>query len=425
MAVVKFSKQLIQPNPLEVDYWVDIAKNPYGAIIKYYNGEDWVQLNGSGGSASDFDFYTKTQINQMLANKADVDSVESKVDDAELSEVIKNIEIKDLGDDTLKLVIFKYDNTRVALTLPTATATNPGILSANDFVNFVKQYQLQDLYTEMYDTFEDVRAKYQPRLKAGKKITIDRGTNTIDVVDDLKIQWYEVRSKPDFHKVSTTGDYNDLRNKLTPGIGIEIDNYNVISTVPDIELYQVVDKLPTTNIDTSKIYLQVSRAEGSANIYTEYAYVDGTWKILRTHKANIDLSNILSIDAAEATYVKKTDFEQALSEVSGEIQALDSSVAEAITKSESAVDVSYDFAQVAQEAKTTAEAARNAIASLEGLTDVDASALTVAQLVAQIETNAANIEYLLNRDVKLAQSTFDALETKDVTKHYFIYDDPV
>ena len=137
------------------------------------------------------------------------------------------------------------------------------------------------------------------------------------------------------------------------------------------------------------------------------------------------MSNILSIDAAEATYVKKTDFEQALSEVSGEIQALDSSVAEAITKSESAVDVSYDFAQVAQEAKTTAEAARNAIASLEGLTDVDASALTVAELVAQIETNAANIEYLLSRDVKLAQSTFDALETKDVTKHYFIYDDPV
>ena len=98
MAAVKFSKQGVQPNPIEVDYWVDISKNPYGAIIKYHDGDDWVQLNGSGGSASDFDFYTKTQINQMLANKADVLSVESKVDDDELAEVIKSIEIKDIGD---------------------------------------------------------------------------------------------------------------------------------------------------------------------------------------------------------------------------------------------------------------------------------------------------------------------------------------
>ena len=59
MAAVKFSKQYIHPNPIEVDYWVDLSKNPYGGVIKYYNGEDWVLLNNSGGSDSYFDFYTK------------------------------------------------------------------------------------------------------------------------------------------------------------------------------------------------------------------------------------------------------------------------------------------------------------------------------------------------------------------------------
>ena len=142
MAKVKFSKQYIHPNPLEVDYWVDLDENPYGAVIKYYNGEDWVQLNGSGGSASDFDFYTKSQINKMLANKADVKDVESKVDDSELAEVIKNIQVREIGNDELQLVIFTYDNSKIGLTLPTATATNPGILAGSDFVNFVKQNQL-------------------------------------------------------------------------------------------------------------------------------------------------------------------------------------------------------------------------------------------------------------------------------------------
>ena len=361
----------------------------------------------------------------MLANKADVDSVESKVDDAELSEVIKNIEIKDLGDDTLKLVIFKYDNTRIALTLPTATATNPGILSGTDFANFVKQHQLQALYSEMYDLFADIRSKYQLKLTAGNNIVIDKINNTISVVDDLKVDWDRVRSKPNFHEVSVSGDYNDLKNKLSAGVGIEIDKYNTINAVPDIELYRIVDKLPQTNIDTSKIYLLLSRSEGGANIYTEHAYVDGTWKVLRSHKTNIDLTNVLSEDAASALYTTKDEFNQKTDELNNEIAKVESDITEAMVKSEEAVTTSQDFAQVAQEAKTTAESARNAIKSLEGLANADTTALTVAELVAQIESNVANIEYLLNRDVKLSQSSFDALETKDVTKHYFIYDDPV
>lgn len=62
---------------------------------------------------------------------------------------------------------------------------------------------------------------------------------------------------------------------------------------------------------------------------------------------------------------------------------------------------------------------------MEGLGDADTSQLVVADLIAKIEANTANIDYLLNRDVKITESAFAQLETKDVTKHYFIYEDPV
>ena len=78
MAAVKFSKQGVQPNPIEVDYWVDIKSDPYGSVWKYFNGADWVDFSlgkGSGGGGMyPFDYYTKVQVNQLLNNKLDVKS---------------------------------------------------------------------------------------------------------------------------------------------------------------------------------------------------------------------------------------------------------------------------------------------------------------------------------------------------------------
>lgn len=73
-----------------------------------------------------------------MANKADVSSVESKVDDSELKNVIKNIEFREIGDDSMELVLFKYDDATICVTIPIATDTNPGMLSGKDFINFVK-----------------------------------------------------------------------------------------------------------------------------------------------------------------------------------------------------------------------------------------------------------------------------------------------
>ena len=215
MAVVKFSKQNIQPNPLEVDYWVDIVSNPYGGNIKYHNGTDWVTLIGSNGGGSFIDlsdYYTKVQVNQMLANKASIESVESKVDDEEVADVIKNITFNSASDSGVIMTLFKYNNTTVAVTLPIASSTSSGIITSDDFVNLVKRYQLQELYTEMYDTFAEIREQYQPRLKAGKNIVIDRDTNTIHASGEVSVDWTNIASKPDFENIYAT------KEELSAGI---------------------------------------------------------------------------------------------------------------------------------------------------------------------------------------------------------------
>lgn len=366
MAAVRFSKQYVQPNPIEVDYWVDLATNPYGAIIKYYNGDDWEQLNGSGGSASDFDFYTKTQINQMLANKANVGDVDSKVDDSELAEVIKNIQIQEIGNEGIALVLFKYDNTNLAVSLPTATATNPGILSGTDFANFVKQHQLQALYSEMYDLFADIRSKYQLKLKAGYGINIDRVTNTINVIKDVSIKW------------------NDLS---------EEDKNDIVVNAKD------------------EIQKDVTQAINSVNIAVTAANT-------ATNKANVALQ---TAKEAESTFV---EYVEQLTEYQDEIdQSFDQFKQDVNSQIDEINTVSIVSANKADDAVLIANAAKDAISTLQGLSNADTSAIIAASVVTQVEQNTQYIQSILNNEVLMTEEEYDALEFKDPTKKYYLYEE--
>lgn len=61
----------------------------------------------------------------------------------------------------------------------------------------------------------------------------------------------------------------------------------------DLSLYKVVTELPTTGIDTTKIYLKLNDANvpnDAQNTYIEYMYVNGKWEKVGEYKANIDLT---------------------------------------------------------------------------------------------------------------------------------------
>lgn len=44
--IVRFRATDKYPNPLEVDYWIDLSENKYGGIIKYYDNSlnKWVRI---------------------------------------------------------------------------------------------------------------------------------------------------------------------------------------------------------------------------------------------------------------------------------------------------------------------------------------------------------------------------------------------
>ena len=45
--IVRFRASDVQPNPLEVDYWIDVTSNYYGGCIRYYRNDTntWEMLN--------------------------------------------------------------------------------------------------------------------------------------------------------------------------------------------------------------------------------------------------------------------------------------------------------------------------------------------------------------------------------------------
>lgn len=259
----------VQPNPEEIDYWVDLSDNPYGGSIKYFNGTEWVRLAASGGTPDLNNYYTKTQINNLLNNKADVEDVDSKVDDEEVKDVIKDIQFNTSNPNGITMVMFKYDGSNKTVSIPVASTSSAGIITSKDFLDFVKQHQLQELHTEMIDTFADIRAKYQKKLIAGLNIEIDQETNVISASGDLAVQWDNITNKPDFKPVATSGDYNDLINKLKPGKDVSISEDNVISIAIDSDSLEQSLATLQSNIDKEAATARAAETKLGNDIATE------------------------------------------------------------------------------------------------------------------------------------------------------------
>lgn len=259
----------VQPNPEEIDYWVDLSDNPYGGSIKYFNGTEWVRLAASGGIPDLSNYYTKTQVNKLLNDKANISDVDSKVDDEEVKDVIKDIRFNTSNPNDITMVMFKYDGSNKTVSIPVASTSSAGIITSKDFLDFVKQHQLQELHTEMIDTFADIRAKYQKKLIAGSNIEIDQETNVISASGDLAVQWVNITNKPDFKPVATSGDYNDLINKLKPGKDVSISEDNTISIAIDSDSLEQSLATLQSNIDKEAATARAAETKLGNDIATE------------------------------------------------------------------------------------------------------------------------------------------------------------
>lgn len=294
----------VQPNPEEIDYWVDLSDNPYGGSIKYFNGTEWVRLAASGGTPDLSNYYTKTQVNKLLNDKANIGDVDSKVDDEEVKDVIKDIQFNTSNPNGITMVMFKYDGSNKTVSIPVASTSSAGIITSKDFLDFVKQHQLQELHTEMIDTFADIRAKYQKKLIAGLNIEIDQETNVISASGDLAVQWDNITNKPDFKPVATSGDYNDLINKLKPGKDVSISDDNVISIAIDSDSLELSLATLQSNIDKEAATARAAETKLGNDIATEKNRAQSAEQTISTNLQN-EIDRSTQIDTQHTNAINK------------------------------------------------------------------------------------------------------------------------
>lgn len=294
----------VQPNPEEIDYWVDLSDNPYGGSIKYFNGTEWVRLAASGGIPDLSNYYTRTQVNKLLNDKANISDVDSKVDDEEVKDVIKDIQFNTSNPNGITMVMFKYDGSNKTVLIPVASTSSAGIITSKDFLDFVKQHQLQELHTEMIDTFADIRAKYQKKLIAGLNIEIDQETNVISTSGDLAVQWNNITNKPDFKPVATSGDYNDLINKLKPGKDVSISEDNVISIAIDSDSLEQSLATLQSNIDKEAATARAAETKLGNDIATEKNRAQSAEQTISTNLQN-EIDRSTQIDTQHTNAINK------------------------------------------------------------------------------------------------------------------------
>lgn len=294
----------VQPNPEEIDYWVDLSDNPYGGSIKYFNGTEWVRLAASGGVPDLNNYYTKTQVNKLLNDKANISDVDSKVDDEEVKDVIKDIQFNTSNPNDITMVMFKYDGSNKTVSIPVASTSSAGIITSKDFLDFVKQHQLQELHTEMIDTFADIRAKYQKKLIAGLNIEIDQETNVISASGDLAVRWDNIINKPDFKPVATSGDYNDLINKLKPGKDVSISEDNVISIAIDSDSLEQTLATLQSNIDKEAATARAAETKLGNDIATEKNRAQSAEQTISTNLQN-EIDRSTQIDTQHTNAINK------------------------------------------------------------------------------------------------------------------------
>lgn len=68
----------IKPNPASVKYWADLASNPNGGDLKYFNGKDWVYVNNT--ATSDIKDLRSDLTSEIIRATGRENEIEAKID---------------------------------------------------------------------------------------------------------------------------------------------------------------------------------------------------------------------------------------------------------------------------------------------------------------------------------------------------------
>lgn len=110
-------------------------------------------------------------------------------------------------------------------------------------------------------------------------------------------------------------------------------------------------------------------------------------------------------------------------ELEARIEAHEATTTQAAADAAEANAYAQEAYSKSTEAINTANTAKNAVATLEGLANTDTAQTTLAATVTQIEQNTTDIGVLQDMHVFMTETEYEALEIKDPDKIYMLYEE--
>lgn len=112
--IVRFRASDTQPNPLEVDYWIDVTSNYYGGCIRYYRNDTntWEMLDLNDKQVDAIIDYIisniRNEINDIKGDvnniKQDITNINNNIDDINQDITNINSNIEDIRQDITNIV---------------------------------------------------------------------------------------------------------------------------------------------------------------------------------------------------------------------------------------------------------------------------------------------------------------------------------
>lgn len=181
--------------------------------------------------------------------------------------------------NTLLLMLQYIDGTALGTEFPAATKELAGLMTAAD------KTKLDDI-ENTYLSLSGGTLTGTLRLN-----DINSNENGLDINNVNGIQ------SVDQDKVSTPEVWTTNGNSIPLNIANGIAKLDQNGNIPlknlgniDTQIALVVDKLPTTDIKTNKIYLVRKNETGQNNAYIEYVYINNSWEKFGEYTPSIDLS---------------------------------------------------------------------------------------------------------------------------------------
>lgn len=196
--------------------------------------------------------------------------------------LVKDIRVNQDNVDkknTLLLMLQYIDGTALGTEFPAATKELAGLMTAADKA---KLDDIENTYLSLSGGTLTGTLRLNDINSDGNGLDINN-VNGIQSVDQDKVLTPEV----------WTTNGNSIPLNIANGIAKLDQNGNIplknLGNI-DTQIALVVDKLPTIDIKTNKIYLVRKSKTGEDNAYVEYVYINGSWEKLGEYAPSIDLS---------------------------------------------------------------------------------------------------------------------------------------